>query len=118
MGKRMRYCERCGLPENYPGIRFNEEGICNYCGFYEKNREFLEDKEKRKGLFEKQIELARKKAAESGAPYDCIVGFSGGKDSTYIIWQMKHTYGLRVLAVTFQNGFHTEYGRNNIVPAD
>lgn len=114
MGKRMRYCERCGLPENYPGIRFNEEGICNYCGFYEKNREFLEDKEKRKGLFEKQIELARKKAAESGAPYDCIVGFSGGKDSTYIIWQMKHTYGLRVLAVTFQNGFHTEYGRNNI----
>lgn len=110
----MRHCEKCGLPESYPGIHFNKEGSCNYCEFYEKHRELLENQKEREELFAEQVERAKEKAAKRGAPYDCIVGFSGGKDSTYIIWQMKHTYGLRVLAVTFQNGFHTEYGRNNI----
>lgn len=110
----MTYCKNCGLPETYPGIHLDEEGTCNYCHFYEDNKEIIEDKETRLRQFEEQIALAKKKAKETGAPYDCIVGFSGGKDSTYIIWQMKYTYGMRVLAVTFQNGFHTEYGRNNI----
>lgn len=110
----MRYCEKCGLPENYPGIRFNEQGICNFCEFYEENREKIENKEDRERMFLEQVELAKAKAKENNAPYDCVVGLSGGKDSTYIVYQMKQTYGLRVLAVTFQNDFHTEYGRNNI----
>lgn len=110
----MEYCKTCGLPETYPGIRFEEDGTCNYCGFYEKHKETLEDKDARAAIFEQQIVKAKQKAKETNAPYDCIVGFSGGKDSTYIIWQMKNVYKLRVLAVTFQNGFHTEYGRNNI----
>ena len=110
----MKYCKICGLPETYPGIRFDESGTCNYCGFYEKHREILEDEEARQRIFEQKIGEAKEKAAKAGAEYDCIVGFSGGKDSTYIIYQMKKTYGMRVLAVTFQNGFHTEYGRNNI----
>lgn len=110
----MRYCSKCGLPETYPGIRFNEEGTCNFCDFYDKHREELENQEARKQIFLKEVEQAKKKAKETGAPYDCVVGLSGGKDSTYIVWQMKKTYGLRVLAVTFQNGFHTEYGRRNI----
>ena len=110
----MRFCSECGLPETYPGIRFHEDGSCNYCTFYKERREFLENRELRKKLFIEQIEKAKRIARETNAPYDCIVGLSGGKDSTYIIWQMKHTYGMRVLAVTFQNGFHTEYGRENI----
>lgn len=110
----MRYCEKCGLPETYPGIHLNEQGSCNYCEFYEANREKIENKETRERMFREQIELAKARAKENNAPYDCVVGLSGGKDSTYIIYQMKKTYGLRVLAVTFQNGFHTEYGRNNI----
>lgn len=110
----MKYCNKCGLPINYPGIVLNEEKICNFCDFYEKNKKKIEDVEYRETLFKKEIEKAQKKAKDLGAPYDCIVGLSGGKDSTYIIWKMKYTYGLRVLAVTFQNGFHTEYGRDNI----
>lgn len=110
----MKYCEKCGLPENYPKIRFSEKGVCNYCDFYEQQKKLLEDEKERKRIFAEQVQKAKEKARKTGASYDCIVGFSGGKDSTYIIWQMKYTYGLRVLAVTFQNGFHTAYGRNNI----
>ncbi|MDO4275481.1 MAG: 7-cyano-7-deazaguanine synthase [Eubacteriales bacterium] len=110
----MRYCEKCGLPESYPGIILNNSGSCNYCEFYQEHREKLEDAEYRHKIFREQVEEAKKKAAESKAPYDCVIGFSGGKDSSYIVWQMKKVYGMRVLAVTFQNGFHTEYGRDNI----
>ena len=110
----MRYCEKCGLPETYPDIEFNDHGSCNYCDFYDEHKDILMDAEKRHEIFCEKIEQVKKKAAETNAPYDCVVGFSGGKDSSYIIYQMAKTYGMRVLAVTFQNGFHTEYGRNNI----
>ena len=110
----MKYCKKCGLPETYPGITFQEGCFCNYCDFYDSRREAFDNKDRLADIFKKQICLAKKKAAEAGSPYDCIVGLSGGKDSTYIVYQMKHTYGMRVLAVTFQNGFHTEYGRKNI----
>lgn len=110
----MYYCKKCGLPDTYPKIRIGEDGICNYCNFLEKHEELLKNQEERERIFREQVELAKKKAAETNAPYDCVIGFSGGKDSSYIIWQMKKKYGLRVLAVTFQNGFHTEFGRNNI----
>lgn len=110
----MKYCKKCGLPETYPQIAFDENGTCCYCKFYKTHKEEIENKKEREQIFRNQIALAKEKAKETNAPYDCIVGLSGGKDSTYIVWQMKHTYGLRVLAVTFQNGFHTEYGRKNI----
>lgn len=110
----MKYCKKCGLPETYPGIIFNEYGSCNFCEFYEKHERIISDYEKKHDIFCEKIEEAKKKAAETNAPYDCVVGFSGGKDSSYIIYQMKQRYGMRVLAVTFQNGFHTEYGKNNI----
>ncbi|MDC7290319.1 7-cyano-7-deazaguanine synthase [Blautia schinkii] len=110
----MKYCTKCGLPETYPGIRFDEEGVCNFCNFYDEHRDTLEDQESRHRIFLEEVEQAKQRAKETNAPYDCVVGLSGGKDSTYIVWQMKKTYGLRVLAVTFQNGFHTDYGRRNI----
>ena len=110
----MKQCKICGLRENYTNIHFTSEGICNYCEFYEAYKDVLEDKEKLEQIFRQKMEDAKAKAKAAGAKYDCLVGFSGGKDSTYIIYQLKETYGMRVLAFTFDNGFSTEYGRNNI----
>ncbi len=107
-------CKICGLPEHYTGIKYDEKGVCNYCNFYFENREVFEDTEKLEKIFQKKMEAAKQKAKENGAKYDCLVGFSGGKDSTYIIQQLKEKYGMRVLAFTFQNAFATEYGRKNI----
>ncbi len=110
----MKQCKKCGLPEHYTDIRFNDEGVCNYCEFYEAHKDVLEDRASLERQFTQKMEAAKAKAKSAGAKYDCLVGFSGGKDSTYIIYQLKETYGMRVLAFTFDNGFSTEYGRHNI----
>lgn len=110
----MKTCVKCNLPENYHGIKFDENQVCNFCNFYEKHAKQLTDMPSLEKKFQKQIEKAKEKARKNGADYDCIVGLSGGKDSTYIIYQLKHVYGMRVLAFTFDNGFSTEYGHENI----
>ena len=107
-------CIRCGLPINYKGIVLDENKVCNYCRFYEKHQTQLQDYEKLESIFVKEIKMAKKKAEQSGAKYDCIVGLSGGKDGAYITYQLQKKYGMRVLTYTLDNGFSTEYGRNNV----
>lgn len=109
----MEKCTKCGLDENYAGIKI-ENGVCNYCSFFEKQRKTLENYDRLEDDFIRKIEQAKRKAKEAGSKYDCLVGFSGGKDSSYIIYQLQKKYGMRVLAFTFDNGFTTEYGKNNI----
>jgi tRNA(Ile)-lysidine synthase TilS/MesJ len=91
---------RCTLPETFPGIRFNEAGVCNIC------LEF-------KGVEHEQAKQAeyRAKFAElvkeyrGTDTYDALMCYSGGKDSTYTMSVLKETYGLNVLAVSIDNGF-------------
>lgn len=113
----MNYCKNCGLPENYQGIHLDENGVCNFCHFYDKHRERLNDFEALEKEFCAHIEKAKEEAKRQGSKYDCLVGISGGKDSTYIVYQLKHTYGCRVLTFTLDNGFSTDYGKNNITNA-
>ncbi|GAI42381.1 unnamed protein product, partial [marine sediment metagenome] len=54
------------------------------------------------------------KAAGEGKKYDCVVGVSGGCDSSYMLWRLKEAYGLRVLAVHFDNGWNGEIGAENL----
>lgn len=110
----MSGCVRCGLPENYAGIKLDEHGVCNYCHFYDEHRSELTDYEALEKKFAAEIEKAKEKAKENGAKYDCIVGVSGGKDGAYITYQLKHKYGMRVLTYTLDNGFSTDFGKNNI----
>ena len=74
----MKRCKKCILPENYPGITFNEEGICNYCLTYKK-REYYGEEE-----LKKILEAYRNKNGN----YDCIVGISGGRDSAYALYYL------------------------------
>jgi PP-loop superfamily ATP-utilizing enzyme len=68
-------------------------------------------------MFEDQVKNAKTKAKLNNSKYDCIVGLSGGKDSTYVIHQLKHNYNMRVLTYTFDNGFSTEYAKGSITNA-
>lgn len=110
----MKKCRICGLPETYTGISFDDSGKCNYCSFFEEHKEFITNYDSLEKIFVKKVESAKEKAKITNSKYDCLVGFSGGKDSTYIIYQLIHKYNMRVLAMTFDNGFGTDYGRNNI----
>jgi hypothetical protein len=95
-------CAQCLLPDTYPDITFNEDGVCNHCLEY-----------KRIDLFGEQ-EFLRKIHSKHAPQYDCVVGISGGKDSCYTAYLAKKKYGLRVLAVTYDFPFMVDLARANI----
>ncbi len=105
-----RHCARCGLASNYPGVSFDDEGVCNYCRSYESF------KDKAQAYFKTMREFepiaAQMKATRSG-DYDCVVLLSGGKDSTYMLYQLT-AMGLRPLAFTLDNGYISDEAKANI----
>ena len=89
------------------------EGICSYCtDFLESSSKILyeekESKENRLSLLADEI-----KAAGKGKPYDCIIGVSGGVDSSWVLVEAKRL-GLRPLAVHMDNGWNSELAQSNI----
>lgn len=105
----MKICAKCVLPETFPGIKFNEEGVCNYCLNFKGQEKLAEQKEKYKAKFELLFEEHRGKG-----DYDCLMCYSGGKDSTYTLYILKTAYKARILAVTVDNGFVSERAVHNI----
>src|SRR4051794_6150663 len=76
----LRLCTRCVLPETFPGIKFDEQGVCNYC-----HRALTEEKAAahRANAHAKFLQVLDE--VRGRGPYDVLVGWSGGKDSTYIL---------------------------------
>ena len=105
----MKRCNICVLPEIFPGITFNEEGVCQYCQKF-KGQKNLEDK---KARYKKKFgELVQKHKGKGG--YDALMCYSGGKDSTYTLALLSQEYGLNFLAVTYDNGFLPDQTLRNI----
>ena len=114
----MKICSNCVLPETFPGIRFNSEGVCNYCQAHEKRKRNVgEVKERYKKKFISVINELNKpnqpNQLRSGA-YEVLMAYSGGKDSTYTLWMLKEDFSLNVLAVTFDHGFVSGRALENI----
>jgi N-acetyl sugar amidotransferase len=95
-----------------PDIKFDEQGICNY--YHEFNAK-LNIRVPVAQEAKKQLDslVAKMKAKGKGRPYDCIIGVSGGVDSTYTAWLVKQL-GLRPLAVHLDNGWNSELAVQNI----
>ena len=106
----MKRCKSCILPDTFPGISFNNDGICTVCQKFsaQKNYDLLLEKIKKR--MHQIIDENRSKNPK----YDVLVAFSGGKDSTYLIHKLRKEYGLNVLAFTFDNGFLSEGTFSNI----
>ncbi|MBD3379552.1 MAG: hypothetical protein GF408_03715 [Candidatus Omnitrophica bacterium] len=104
-----KICKRCVMPESKPDIRLNEEGVCNLCLEYEKNKG---RQKKQRPPLESDLTALLKKYRTKGE-YDCLVMCSGGKDSTAALYFMKKRYKLNPLAFTFDNGFETEEALEN-----
>ena len=98
-------CKRCVLPETFPGVSLNSEGICNHC---QAAPELHEIEESRKALAVQIEEAVREAKSSSDSDYDCVVAYSGGKDSSYTLYHLKEKFGLNLLAVTIDNGFLSE----------
>jgi len=95
----MRHCTKCLLPETHETIEFDKEGVCNICRQHEYKKSKIDWGKKRKE-FEQLLDRYRGKYE-----YDCLVPFSGGKDSTYTIWRLVRTFNLRCLILCFDHGF-------------
>lgn len=110
--KDCQMCKRCVMDTTDPDIVFDENGICNHCiDYFKKEKKFVfkgkEGKKKLKEIVNKIKEDGRHKK------YDCVLGVSGGVDSSYLAYLAKK-YDLRVLLVNFNNGYDTEIAKNNI----
>lgn len=105
----MRLCSRCVLPDTFPGIRFDVDGLCNYCLAYKDRGNQANKKLEYRRKFEELIREYGNKGS-----HDALMSYSGGKDSTYALSLLKKTYGLNVLALTFDNGFLAEQTFSNI----
>jgi len=103
-------CSKCIMDTvSDPDIFFNHEGICNYCTSY--NETFQTRHTTDNNAFSEI--LNKMKEAGKNKEYDCIIGVSGGVDSTYIAYLLKEN-GINPLAIHFDNGWNSELAVSNI----
>ena len=95
----MKRCARCGLPETYETIQFDSYGVCNICRQHEYKKDKI-DWSERKRMLDSLVQDYRGKS-----DYDCLIPFSGGKDSTYTLYYLVKEYKLKPLVVQFNHGF-------------
>lgn len=104
----MKYCKKCLQPDTRPGIYFSEDGVCGAC-LYEESKASIDWGQRINELHE-IAEWAKSKKR----PYDCVIGVSGGKDSTFQAVYAKEKLGLNVLLVNCEPNCITEVGKYNI----
>jgi N-acetyl sugar amidotransferase len=110
--KGMQICTRCIYDETVPSITFDENGICNYCHMIDDLiEEYGTGKPEGQKKFEDIVQLIKKEG--KGKKYDCVIGVSGGTDSSYMV-HMALQMGLRPLAVHYDNTWNTAIATENI----
>lgn len=113
MSRPYQICTRCVLDTTAKEISFDKDGICNYCtDFIQRSSKILNENPEEK---KRQLDafVAKVKQAGKGKRYNCIVGVSGGADSSWTLVQAVKL-GLKPLAVHMDNGWNSELAQNNI----
>ena len=102
---KLKRCTKCLLPETFPFIDFDKNGVCNYCRNYK-----LKNEPKPLSELEKLVEPYRKRNGE----VDCLVPYSGGRDSTFTLHFVKKVLKMNPIAFTYDWGMVTDLARRNI----
>ena len=102
--KFMQICKRCVLDNKSANLIFDADGVCNYCNNNTTNISI-------KDVSLNQLNLARTiskiKETKKSKNYNCIIGLSGGVDSSYLAYLAVKKFGLKPLAVHFDNGWNS-----------
>jgi N-acetyl sugar amidotransferase len=105
-------CTACIMDTTDPEIAFDDRGVCNHCREFGRLQELFSG-----GPEDRAARLGRKideiKAAGRGKDYDCLIGLSGGVDSSYSAYLVSQ-FGLRALAVHLDNGWNSELAVKNV----
>jgi glutamine---fructose-6-phosphate transaminase (isomerizing) len=104
-----RRCSRCVLPETFPFIAFDGQGVCNYCASYRPKYRDMHPIESRRD-FIRSLERYRR----PGPDPDVLVAFSGGRDSSYGLHLIKKEFGLKPVTFTYDWGMVTDLARRNV----
>ncbi len=107
MKKPYQICVKCVMDTSDPDIEFDENGVCSHCQHSKRTRRFLYSQK------ELSKEIEKIKSNGEGKKYDCILGISGGVDSSMVAYYLKKL-GVRPLAVHLDNGWNSEYSTRNI----
>ena len=106
----IKRCVKCGLNSNCPDIRIDEKGLCNICLEYESYKaiadSYFKTMDDLQDIFQAANNTKKRK-------YDCLMLLSGGKDSTYVLYQLVEM-GLNVLVFSLDNGFISDQAKANI----
>jgi glutamine---fructose-6-phosphate transaminase (isomerizing) len=99
----LRRCARCILPSTFPFIEFDRDGVCNYCAHYRRVEHLGEE------ALKKTADAVRR---TDGGP-ECLVPFSGGRDSSYALHYLVRELGLKPIAYSYDWGMLTDLARRN-----
>ncbi len=102
---KIKRCTKCVLPETFPHITFDNKGVCNYCNNYVKRNQ-----PKSLNVLKNLVNKYKK---DDGS-VDCLIPFSGGRDSTFVLHFAKKILGLNPIAFTYDWGLVTDLARRNI----
>jgi glutamine---fructose-6-phosphate transaminase (isomerizing) len=105
----LRRCTRCVLPDTFPFIQFDSDGVCNYCHSYKPRYAGMHPTETRKHFID-----SLEKYRRAGKEPDVLVPFSGGRDSSYGLHLIHEEFGLRPVTFTYDWGMVTDLARRNI----
>ena len=113
MDQEYRICSRCIMDTTVPDITFDEKGVCNYCTQYHERakKEVHYNTESGQRKLDKLVEAIKKEGKNK--EYDCIIGLSGGVDSSMVAYTVKKL-GLRPLGVHLDNGWNSEISVKNV----
>lgn len=111
VGASYRMCSRCVMDTSDPDIHFDSAGVCSHCRAFERARRSLPDPDERRARLDRLV--AEVQRAGKGTDYDCIIGVSGGVDSSYVAYLVRQ-FGLRPLAVHMDNGWNSELAVANV----
>lgn len=100
----LKRCTKCVLPETFPYITFDQKGVCNYCNNHVS---------KPKIGIEKFTEIVSPYRSSTKQKHDCLIPFSGGRDSSYVLHYVKKEMGLNPIAFSYDWGMLTDLGRRN-----
>ncbi len=104
------HCRRCGLPDNVPGIALDDDEVCDTCHAYDRVAPVANSWFKTP---DDLIEVRDRSRQRATGDYDCLHLLSGGKDSTYALYQLVEL-GFRPYAMTLDNGFISDGAKENV----
>jgi len=105
----VKRCKKCILPDTYPDIQFDRNGVCNFC-----LSESSDKRAPKKSLGRQELDKIIGTYKGKSKKYDAIVGLSGGKDSSYVAYYLKKEYDVKILGLNYDIGYRSAYAIQNL----